>query len=109
MSKIVSEIDKLFDEENDENLVLYDEKNRKTEFEQVAIIPEGEEVYAILKPVGDFTGVEEDEALVFKIQEIDEENCLVIVEDEEVVDRVFEVYYDLLRKEGVDVDGEIGE
>ena len=109
MSKIVSEIDKLFDEENDENLVLYDEKNRKTEFEQVAIIPEGEEVYAILKPVGDFTGVEEDEALVFKIQEIDEENCLVIVEDEEVVERVFEVYYDLLRKEGVDVDGEIGE
>jgi hypothetical protein len=109
MSKIVSEIDKLFDEENDENLVLYDEKNRKTEFEQVAIIPEGEEVYAILKPVGDFTGVEEDEALVFKIQEIDEENCLVIVEDEEVVDRVFEVYYDLLRKEGVDVDGEIQE
>ena len=109
MSKIVSEIDKLFDEENNENLVLYDEKNRKTEFEQVAIIPEGEEVYAILKPVGDFTGVEEDEALVFKIQEIDEENCLVIVEDEEVVDRVFEVYYDLLRKEGVDVDGEIGE
>lgn len=109
MSKILSEIDKLFDEENTENIVLYDEKNRKTEFEQVAIVPEGDDVYAILKPVGEFTGVEEDEALVFRIQEIDDENCLVIVEDLEVVDRVFDVYYDLLRKEGVDVDGEIGE
>lgn len=109
MGKVVSEIDKLFDEENTENLVLYDEKNRKTEFEQVAIVPEGDDVYAILKPVGEFAGVEEDEALVFKIQEIDEENCLVIVEDEEVVNKVFDVYYDLLRKDGVDVDGEIGE
>ena len=109
MGKVVSEIDKLFDEENTENLVLYDEKNRKTEFEQVAIVPEGDDVYAILKPVGEFAGVEEDEALVFKIQEIDEENCLVIVEDKEVVNRVFDVYYDLLRKDGVDVDGEIGE
>lgn len=109
MSKVVSEIDKLFDENNTDNLVLYDENNKKTEFEQVAIVPEGEELYAILKPVGEFTGVEEDEALVFKIQEIDDEDCLVIVEDEEVVNRVFDVYYDLLRKEGIDVDGEIEE
>ena len=103
MAKVVSEIDKLYDTENTDNLVLYDENNKKTEFEQVAIIPLEEEVYAILKPVGDFTGVEDDEALVFKIQEIDEEECLVIVEDETVVDQVFNAYYELLKKEGIEV------
>jgi hypothetical protein len=103
MAKVVSEIDKLYDTENIENLVLYDENNKKTEFEQVAIIPNGDDVYAILKPVGEFTGVEEDEALVFKIQEIDGEECLVIVEDDQVVDTVFNAYYDLLKKEGVEV------
>ena len=103
MAKVVSEIDKLYDTENTDNLVLYDENNKKTEFEQVAIIPLEEDVYAILKPVGDFTGVEEDEALVFKIQEIDEEECLVIVEDETVVDQVFNAYYELLKKEGIEV------
>lgn len=103
MAKVVSEIDKLYDTENTDNLVLYDENNKKTEFEQVAIIPLEEDVYAILKPVGDFAGVEEDEALVFKIQEIDEEECLVIVEDETVVDQVFNAYYELLKKEGIEV------
>ena len=44
-----SQIELLLDENNTENLKLYDENNKETEFEQVAVIPMNEKVYAILK------------------------------------------------------------
>ena len=100
MDEEKSQIDLLLDENNTENLKLYDENNKETEFEQVAIIPIDDKIYAILKPVTKITGVNDDEALVFAIEEIDEEDCLVIVEDEEVVDKVFDEYYKLLKEEG---------
>ena len=99
-----TEIEKLLEEDNTENIVLYDENNRPTEFEQIAVIPLEEKIYVILKPVTPITGVGDDEALVFVIEEIDDEDCLVICDDEDMVDRVFEEYYDLLRAEGIDVD-----
>lgn len=99
-----SQIELLLDENNTDNLKLYDENNKETEFEQVAIIPIEEKVYAILKPVTKIAGVNDDEALVFVIEEIDDEDCLVIVDDEKVVDQVFKEYYDLLREEGINVD-----
>ena len=43
-----SQIELLLDENNTENLKLYDENNKETEFEQVAVIPMNEKVYAIL-------------------------------------------------------------
>ena len=49
-------------------------------------------------------GIAEDEALVFVIDEIDDEDCLVIVEDDSIVDKVFEEYYKMLKEEGIDVD-----
>jgi hypothetical protein len=51
-------------------------------------------------------GIAEDEALVFVIDEIDDEDCLVIVEDDNIVDKVFEEYYKMLKEEGVDVGEE---
>jgi len=100
----LSNIEKLFDEENNDNLILYDENDRETEFEQCAVIPLDEKVYAILKPVDEIEGVADDEALVFVIEEIEDEDMLVIVDDEELVTRVFEVYYDLLRENGIEVE-----
>ena len=109
MDEEKSQIDLLLDENNTENLKLYDENNKETEFEQVAIIPIDDKIYAILKPVTKITGVNDDEALVFAIEEIDEEDCLVIVEDEEVVDKVFDEYYKLLKEEGYEIPDEDGE
>ena len=63
-----------------------------------------EKVYAILKPVTKIVGVNDDEALVFVIEEIDDEDCLVIVDDEKVVDDVFKEYYELLKAEGISVE-----
>lgn len=99
-----SQIELLLDENNTENLKLYDENNKETEFEQVAVIPMNEKVYAILKPVTKIVGVNDDEALVFVIEEIDDEDCLVIVDDEKVVDDVFKEYYELLKAEGISVE-----
>lgn len=99
-----SQIEMLLDENNTENLKLYDENNKETEFEQVAVIPLNEKIYAILKPVTKIVGVNDDEALVFVIEEIEDEDCLVIVDDEKIVDQVFKEYYDLLKAEGINVD-----
>ena len=46
--KTVNAIDALFDENNTDNIVLYNEKEEPVEFEQIAIIPIEENVYAIL-------------------------------------------------------------
>lgn len=102
--KEVSQIEMLLDENNTENIKLYDENNKVTEFEQVAIIPLDDKIYAILKPVTEIAGVNDDEALVFVVEEIDDEEVLVIVDDEDIVDKVFNEYYALLKEEGIDID-----
>jgi len=97
----MEQIEKLLSADNTENLVLYDENDVATEFEQVAVIPCAERIFAILKPVTEVKDVGVDEALVFEIVEIDDEDCLVIVDDRDIVDKVFEAYYALLSDNGV--------
>ncbi|HBO48941.1 MAG TPA: DUF1292 domain-containing protein [Clostridiales bacterium] len=94
----------MLDENNTDNIKLYNEDNQEVEFEQIALVPIEEKTYAILKPVANMEGIAEDEALVFVIDEIDDEDCLVIVEDDSIVDKVFEEYYKMLKEEGIDVD-----
>ena len=102
--EFLSPIDMLLDENNVENIKLYNEDNQEVEFEQIALIPLEEKTYAILKPVDAMDGIADDEALVFVIDEIDDEDCLVIVEDDAVVDNVFAEYYKMLDEEGVSFD-----
>ena len=97
-------IDKLYDENNTDNIILYNEEGEAVEFEQIALIPLDSSDFAILRPVVALEGMGEDEALVFGIEEVDGEETLVIVEDDDVVDAVFEEYYNMLRAEGVEVD-----
>lgn len=95
-------IDALFDENNRENITLYDEKGEPIEFEQIAVVPYEEGTYAILKPVLPPEGLEEigeDEALVFELLEDDEGAFIEVVEDDEIVDYVFEEYYKMLGNE----------
>ena len=102
--EFLSPIDMLLDENNTENIKLYNEENQEVEFEQIALVPIENKTYAILKPVASMEGIAEDEALVFVIDEIDDEDCLVIVEDDSIVDQVFEEYYKMLKEEGIDVE-----
>ncbi len=100
--KQLSPIEMLLDEKNNDNIVLYDDKNNKVEFEQIAIIPMDEKLYAILRPLGGEEPMPEDEALVFVIDEIDDEDVLLLEEDEAIEDKVFDKYYELIKQQESD-------
>ena len=92
-------IEKLYDEENSENITLYDETGKAIEFEQVAVIPLGEQVYVILCPVDPAAaGIGEDEGIVFAAREVDGEAELNVVEDDAVIDAVFAEYESMLEE-----------
>ncbi|MBR4237734.1 DUF1292 domain-containing protein [bacterium] len=83
-------IDILFDENSNENFFLYDENDERHEFEQHAVIPFEGEVYAIVRPVVPFEGMDEDEGMVFRIDEENEE--LVEITDSDLIEKLFEEY-----------------
>lgn len=100
--EIKNPIDCLFDEDNNDPIVLFNEKGEKVEFEQIAIIPVEERIFAILKPTDKMEGIGEDEALVFEVVEPeneDEEEYLNLVSDIEIIDKVFDVYNKLMDEE----------
>ena len=93
-------IDQIMDENNQDNIILYNEKNEPIEFRQIAVIPLAEELYVILQPIG-IDLIETDEALVFAIEEDEDEETVRLVDDDEIIDRVFDEYYRLLREAGL--------
>ena len=101
-NKELTAIDKILAEDNEDNIILYDENDNPTEFEQVAVIPLEDTVYVILVPVTPIEGVGEDEGIVFVIEETEDGELLTVVEDDEIADEVFEIYNGL-------VDAEDGE
>lgn len=92
-------VDMLLDENNTDNIVLYNEENEAVEFEQIAVIPVGLQTYVILKPVTPIKDMGEDEALVFSVDEWEGESELTVVTDEEIVDLVFARYYEMLEED----------
>lgn len=100
--EIKNPIDSLFDEDDNDPIVMYNEKGEKVEFEQIALIPIEENIYAILKPTEVMEGIGEDEALVFEIvenEEDEEEDYLNLVSDIDIIDKVFDVYNKLMDEE----------
>ncbi len=97
-----SPIDRLFDEDDVSPISLFNEKGEEVKFEQIALIPVEEDIYAILKPIEQMEGIGEDEALVFEIVEGENEedgDFLNLVSDIDVIDKVFEVYNKLMDEE----------
>ena len=91
-------IDKLYDEENNESIVLFSEKGQEIAFEQIAVSPHRDgRVYVILKPIQPIEGLGEDEGLVFFIN--DEKKIVELVTDEGIIDWVFSVYDSLVEDE----------
>ncbi|MBQ4112006.1 MAG: DUF1292 domain-containing protein [Clostridia bacterium] len=89
-------IDKIFDENDSDPIILYNETGQQVAFEQIALIPLDGRVYVILQPIELLEGMADDEALVFEILQHDGEDVLTIVFDEEIIDAVFDAYYALL-------------
>ena len=93
-------IDALFDQDNNDNITLFNEKDEPVEFEQIALIPLNEVVYAILRPTQKIEGVADDEAFVFEIVEDEEKgDTLRLVEDDGIIEDVFADYNKLLDEE----------
>ena len=91
-------IEMLLDENCNDNITLYDEDGEATEFEQIAVIPIDDVLYFILRPIG-LEDLDEDEAFVFVLRETEEEEMIDLVEDDEIIDRVFAIYKELLDEE----------
>lgn len=89
-------LDILLDENNKEPIVLSDEEGRRFSFEQIAVIPYNEKVYAVLKPIEAIEGINDDEAIVFVVDERPTGSVLMVESDEKVAISVFDEYYNLL-------------
>lgn len=93
---------KLLDPENSDPIVLFDENEKPVSFEQIALIPYQDKLYAILKPIEKMDGVADDEAIVFSFEEDDtnEDQLLVVEENDTIIDEVFAIYNKLLDEQG---------
>ena len=93
--------DVLLDENNTAPIYMYNENGEQIEFEQIAVIPYGEnDLYCILKPLTCVKGIAPDEAVVF--QALEDENgdgYLRVVDDENLACTIFEKYYELIEEE----------
>ncbi len=93
-------LDVLLNEENTAPIFMFDEKGKQLKFDQVAVIPYGEEqLYCILKPISKIEGVKDDEAIVFEVVEDDKGEAILKVEEkEDVAISIFEEYYNLVEE-----------
>ena len=81
----------LIDEE--EIITLSDDEGKPVDFYEVACIEYQGEFYALLQPVEPLEGLADDEALIFKVTEEDEDtDVFEPVHDESVLDAVFNEY-----------------
>ena len=85
----ISLLSRLLDADNDDNVFLFDENGNEIEMEQIATVTFEGGIYAILRPLD----VEEDEAVVFKIDPDDEES-VHIVEDDVLAEVILNIYND---------------
>ena len=86
----------LLDENDTDPIVLEDSRGVPVAFEQIAIIPHKGGLYCVLKPVEKMEHVADDEALVFRVDEEDDETVPAVEDDEVTALEVFEQYYDLI-------------
>lgn len=101
MSKQENPIDKLLDVEDNDPITLYDENDTAISFEQIALIPFEEKLYAILKPIDVMEGVGEEEGVIFVFEENEETNeqFLRVINDDKIIDKVFNLYLDLVKEQ----------
>ncbi|MBE5741914.1 MAG: DUF1292 domain-containing protein [Clostridiales bacterium] len=89
----------VFEEEVDEVIILKSADGEEIEFEDVASINYEDKFYKILAPVTPVEGMQDDEALVFEVVAVDDENDQFnIVLDEDVIEGVFAIYNQLLEE-----------
>ena len=82
-------------EELDNIIILNDENGNEVQFEFLDLIELDEEEYVVLLPITEDGNEEEGEVVILKVEDTDEdseEESYVSVEDEEVLNKVFEIF-----------------
>jgi hypothetical protein len=89
-------IDQILDENNHDYINTYDDFGNPIQFEQIAVVSIEEELFVILRENSEH--VPYDEVLVFRIVMNETNHELLLEENEEVVEEVFNKYYQLQKK-----------
>lgn len=82
-------------EELDNIVILNDENGEEVKFEFLDLVELDDEEYVVLLPVVDEGVEEEGEVVILKVEDTDddtEEESYVSVEDEDVLNKVFEIF-----------------
>lgn len=82
-------------EELDNIVILNDEEGNEVKFEFLDLVELNDEEYVILLPVNDEGEEDEGEVVILKIEDTDddsEEESYIGVEDEDVLNEVFEIF-----------------
>ena len=83
-------------EELDNIVILNDENGNEVRFEFLDLIELDDEEYVVLLPVTEDGDEEEGEVVILKVEDTDdedsEEESYVSIEDEDILNRVFEIF-----------------
>ena len=89
-------------EELDNIVILNDENGNEVRFEFLDLIELDDEEYVVLLPVTEDGDEEEGEVVILKVEDTDDdsdEESYVSVEDEEILNKVFEIFKDKFKDE----------
>ena len=90
------------DEELDNIVILNDEEGNEVQFEFLDLVELDNEEYVVLLPVTSEGEEDEGEVVILKLEDTDddsEEESYVGVEDEEILNQVFEIFKDKYKDE----------
>ena len=83
-------------EELDNIIILNDEEGNEVKFEFLDLVELDDEEYVVLLPVTEEGEEEEGEVVILKVEDTDneesDEESYVSIEDEEILNRVFEIF-----------------
>ena len=96
------------EDELDNIIILNDEEGKEVQFEFLDLIEYDEEEYVVLLPAEESGEDEIGEVVILKVEptESEEEESYVGVEDEEVLNKVFEIFKEKFKDEFDYVEGE---
>ena len=90
------------EELDDHIVVLNDEEGNEVQFEFLDLVELDDEEYVVLLPVTEEGEEEEGEVVILKLEDTDEdseEESYVGVEDEEILNKVFEIFKEKYKDE----------
>ena len=95
-------------EELDNIIILNDEQGNEVKFEFLDLVELDEEEYVVLLPVSEDGEEDEGEVVILKLEdtESEDEESYVSVDNEEVLNKVFEIFKEKFKDEFDFVDGE---